>query len=61
MGKRLFVSVDLDGLAAAVERVQEPLADLPGVDPVGPEGVHVTLKVLGETPDSRLSGVRDAL
>ena len=61
MGKRLFVSVDLDGLAAAVERVQEPLADLPGVDPVGPEGVHVTLKFLGETPDSRLSGVRDAL
>ena len=61
MGKRLFASVDLDGLAAAVERVQEPLAGLPGVDPVDPEGVHVTLKFLGETPESRLPELTDAL
>ena len=61
MGKRLFVSVDLDGLADAVRRVQEPLADLPGVDPVGPEGVHVTLKFLGDTPESRLSELTGAL
>jgi 2'-5' RNA ligase len=61
MGKRLFVSVDLDGLADEVRRVQEPLADLPGVDTVDPEGVHVTLKVLGDTPESRLPGLTDAL
>lgn len=61
MGKRLFVSVDLDGLADAVRRVQEPLADLPGVDPVDPEGVHVTLKFLGDTPESRLSELSEAL
>ena len=61
MGKRLFVSVDLDGLADAVRRVQEPLADLPGVDPVDPEGVHVTLKFLGDVGESRLTEVTDAL
>jgi len=61
MGKRLFVSVDLDGLADAVTRVQEPLVDLPGVDTVDPERVHVTLKFLGDTPASRLPEVTDAL
>ena len=61
MAKRLFVSVDLDGLADAVRRVQEPLVDLPGVDPVGPEGVHVTLKFLGDTSESRLADLTDAL
>jgi 2'-5' RNA ligase len=61
MGKRLFVSVDLDGLAEDVRRVQEPLADLPGVDTVDPEGVHVTLKFLGDTPESRLDEVTDAI
>jgi len=61
MGKRLFVSVDLDGLAEDVRRVQEPLADLPGVDTVDPEGVHVTLKFLGDRPESRLDEVTDAI
>lgn len=61
MGKRLFVSVDLDGLADEVRAIQEPLADLPGVDPVDPEGVHVTLKFLGEVDESRASELTDAL
>jgi 2'-5' RNA ligase len=61
MAKRLFVSVDLDGLADDVRRVQEPLADLPGVDTVDPEGVHVTLKFLGDVEVSRLPGVIDAV
>jgi len=61
MGKRLFVSVDLDGLADAVARIQEPLADLPGVDTVDPEGVHVTLKFLGDVKEARLPEVTDAL
>jgi 2'-5' RNA ligase len=61
MSSRLFVSVDLDGLADAVRRVQEPLAGLPGVDPVDPEGVHVTLKFLGDTPASRLGELSRAL
>ena len=61
MARRLFVSVDLDGLADAVRRVQDPLADLPGVDPVDPEGVHVTLKFLGEVGPARLPGLTDAL
>ncbi|MEF8843560.1 MAG: RNA 2',3'-cyclic phosphodiesterase [Haloarculaceae archaeon] len=61
MGKRLFVSVDLDGLADAVERVQEPLVGLPGVDTVAPEGAHVTLKFLGDVGEARLPGVTDAI
>jgi 2'-5' RNA ligase len=61
MGKRLFVSVDLDGLADEVRRVQDPLADLPGVDTVGPERVHVTLKFLGDVEVPRLPGVSDAI
>jgi 2'-5' RNA ligase len=61
MSKRLFVSVDLDGLAEDVRRIQEPLVDLPGVDTVDPESVHVTLKFLGDTPGSRLSEVTDAV
>jgi 2'-5' RNA ligase len=61
MGKRLFVSVDLDGLVDEIREIQEPLVDLPGVDPVDPEGVHVTLKFLGDTPESRLDEVAGAL
>jgi 2'-5' RNA ligase len=61
MSKRLFVSVDLDDLADELREIQEPLADLPGVDTVDPEGVHVTLKFLGDTPESRLDEVIDAL
>jgi 2'-5' RNA ligase len=61
MSKRLFLSVDLDGLADEVRRVQDPLVDLPGVDTVDPGGVHVTLKFLGDTAGSRLDEVTDAV
>ena len=61
MAKRLFVSVDLDGLADEVRRVQDPLADLPGVDTVDPEGVHVTLKFLSDVEATRLSALTDAI
>jgi len=47
---RAFVSVDLDSLSEAVERVQEPF-DLPGVDPVDPAAAHVTVKFLGEVEE----------
>ena len=46
---RAFVSVDLDA-ADAVARVQAPL-DLPGVDPVDPDGAHVTVAFLGDVAD----------
>ncbi|MFB6117457.1 RNA 2',3'-cyclic phosphodiesterase [Halosegnis sp.] len=47
---RAFVSVDLDGLAEEVRRVQAPL-DRPGLDPVDPADAHVTLKFLGDVID----------
>ncbi|TSD15057.1 RNA 2',3'-cyclic phosphodiesterase [Haloglomus irregulare] len=58
---RLFVSADLDPLAAAVRAVQAPFRDRPGLDPTDPEGVHVTLQFLGETDPARLDDVRSAL
>ncbi|MFC7234803.1 RNA 2',3'-cyclic phosphodiesterase [Halosegnis marinus] len=47
---RAFVSADLDDLTDAVAATQEPL-DHAGVDPVAPEGAHVTVKFLGEVDD----------
>ena len=59
---RLFVSVDLpDALAPAVADAQSLFADAAGVDPTDPEGAHVTLKFLGETPEHRLDAVADAI
>jgi 2'-5' RNA ligase len=60
-GKRLFVSVDLDGLTDAVREAQAPFRDEPGLDPTDPEQVHVTLKFLGETDSDRLDDLRAAL
>lgn len=57
---RAFVSVDLDGLAAEVRRVQEPFRR-PGLNPVDPAGAHVTLKFLGEMAEERVDEVREAL
>lgn len=45
---RLFVSVDIDDLAAEVYRIQEPFRDLPGINPTDPEQAHITMKFLGE-------------
>jgi 2'-5' RNA ligase len=58
---RLFVSVDLDGLAEAVRAAQEPFRDEPGLDPTDPGQAHVTLKFLGEVDPDRLDEVREAL
>ncbi|AHG02508.1 2'-5' RNA ligase [Halobacterium sp. DL1] len=59
---RLFVSVDLpDALADAVADVQEELAGASGLNFVDPEQAHVTLKFLGDVPDTRVEAVGDAL
>jgi 2'-5' RNA ligase len=50
---RLFVSVDLDGLAGEVGQVQELLSDASGLRLTDPEQAHVTLKFLGETDEER--------
>ena len=44
---RLFVSADLDGAAAAIEALQEPLSGLSGVRCTDPEQAHVTITFLG--------------
>jgi 2'-5' RNA ligase len=59
--KRLFVSVDLDGLADAVRAVQQPLAEADGLGLTDPEQVHVTLKFLGDTDPDRIPTVVDEL
>ena len=42
---RLFVSVDLDGLANAVTNAQAPFRDLPGLTPTDPEWVHMMMEI----------------
>ena len=59
-GVRLFVSVDLDGLADPVADAQAPFCDLPGLNPTDPEGAHVTMKFLGEG-DHDLEALSDAV
>lgn len=61
MGKRLFVSVDLDGLSEEVASVQERFADASGLRPTDPGGAHVTLKFLGDTDPDRLPELTDEL
>ncbi|MFC7133520.1 MULTISPECIES: RNA 2',3'-cyclic phosphodiesterase [Salinibaculum] len=54
MSKRLFVSVDLDGLAEEVAAVQELLADASGLNVTDPAQAHVTMKFLGDTDPDRV-------
>jgi len=61
MGKRLFVSVDLDSLAEEVHAVQELFAGASGVRPVDPQQVHVTLKFLGDTDPDRIPALVEEL
>ena len=62
MGKRLFLSIDLpDSLADDVAAVQDRLRDAEGLRVTDPEQVHVTLKFLGDTDESRLPAVEDAV
>lgn len=58
---RLFVSVDLDGLAAEVAAVQDLLADASGLNFTDPGQAHVTLKFLGDTDEDRLPALTDEL
>jgi 2'-5' RNA ligase len=61
MGKRLFVSIDLDGLGEGVAAVQDLFADAPGLSFTDPEQAHVTLQFLGDTPEHRIDEVSDTL
>jgi 2'-5' RNA ligase len=61
MSKRLFVSVDLDGLADAVADVQDFVADASGLNFVDPEQAHLTLKFLGDTDKDRIDDLTDEL
>ncbi|MFC7140418.1 RNA 2',3'-cyclic phosphodiesterase [Halosimplex aquaticum] len=54
MGKRLFVSVDLDGLADEIAAVQDHFEDASGLNFVDPEQAHVTVKFLGDTDSERV-------
>ena len=61
MGKRLFVSVDLDGLEAEVAAVQDLFVGVSGLTRTDPEQAHVTLQFLGETDPDRMNAVIAAL
>jgi 2'-5' RNA ligase len=59
---RLFVSVALpDDLADAVAAVQDRFADADGLRYTDPGQAHVTLKFLGDVPDSRADELARAL
>lgn len=64
MSRRLFVSVDLDGLTAEVRAVQELFEGASGLNFTDPEQAHVTLKFLGETdtpPAELTAAIEDAV
>jgi len=60
---RLFVAVELPELitGALRELMQSMRRDLPGLRWVRPEGIHLTLKFLGETDGGRLAVIAAAL
>ena len=61
---RLFVAIDLpEDVREALRRLQAGLRrhDLPGLRWTRPEGVHLTLKFLGETPATSLPAIEGAL
>jgi 2'-5' RNA ligase len=61
---RLFVAVELDGhVRQALDRLQHDLQRhrLAGLRWVRPEGIHLTLKFLGETPRDRVAEITGAL
>ena len=61
---RLFVAVELDGhVRAALDRIQHELQRdrLHGLRWVRPEGIHLTLKFLGETPREKVPDITQAL
>jgi len=61
---RLFVAVELDGrVQGALDRLQHDLQrhELHGLRWVRPEGIHLTLKFLGETPREKVAAITQAL
>jgi len=61
---RLFVAIDLpEDVRESLGRLQTDLRrhDLPGLRWTRPEGVHLTLKFLGETPATSLAAIEGAL
>jgi len=61
---RLFVAVDLPGqVREALARLQGGLRshDLSNLRWVRPQGIHLTLKFLGETPAGRVAAITEAL
>ena len=61
---RLFVAIDLpEDVRESLGRLQSDLRrhDLPSLRWTRPEGVHITLKFLGETPASSLPAIEAAL
>jgi len=61
---RLFVAVDLPGqVREALARLQGGLRshDLSDLRWVRPQGIHLTLKFLGETPAGRVAAITEAL
>ncbi|MDS0221785.1 RNA 2',3'-cyclic phosphodiesterase [Haloarcula sp. S1AR25-5A] len=61
MAKRLFVSVDIDGLGDAVAAVQDSFDGVSGLRVTDPEQAHVTLKFLGDTDPDRVADIVAAL
>ncbi|WP_136717584.1 RNA 2',3'-cyclic phosphodiesterase [Halorientalis salina] len=61
MGKRLFVSIDLDGLGEEVADLQDRFSDVPGLKMTDPEQAHVTLQFLGDAPSHRVEDIVEAL
>ncbi len=58
---RLFVSVDLADLSEGIAEAQSLVGEASGLRFPDPDQAHVTLKFLGETDESRLSAVREAV
>src|SRR5512139_4315871 len=60
---RLFIAIELpDDLKQAIARVQEQLkGSVAGANWTRPEGIHLTLKFLGEVPDAKAQEILQAL
>ena len=60
---RIFIALDIPGeiLARMVEYVERVRALAPEARWARPEGVHVTLKFIGETPEERVQQIKNAL